>query len=79
LDLTETTTPPISSVYQSPYQMGAEAANLVLARLKDRLAPARNIVLKTELRVRDSVGPAPQSVDLSEQAAALRGALSATP
>ena len=33
LDLTETTSPRLTSVYQSSYQMGAEAANLVLERL----------------------------------------------
>jgi DNA-binding LacI/PurR family transcriptional regulator len=78
LDLTETTTPQISSVYQSPYQMGAEAANLVLERLKDQLAPPRKIVLKTELRIRDSVGPAPQPVDRREQAAARRAVMPAS-
>ncbi len=62
LDLTETTTPQISSVYQSSYQMGAEAANLVLERLKNRLAPPRKVVLKTELRIRDSVGAPPQPI-----------------
>ncbi len=61
LDLTETTSPPLTSVYQSPYQMGAEAANLVLERLADKEKPARKIVLKTELRIRDSVGPPPQA------------------
>jgi len=78
LDLTETTTPQISSVYQSPYQMGAEGANLVLERLKNQLAAPHKVVLKTELRVRDSVGPAPQPVNGKEQTTALRAALSAT-
>jgi LacI family transcriptional regulator len=71
LDLTEITSPHISSVYQSPYQMGAEGANLVLERLKNKLAPPRNVVLKTELRIRDSVGPALQVVDNREEAAAV--------
>lgn len=57
LDFTETTTPQITSVYQSSYQMGAEAANLVLERLANRQGAPRKIVLKTELRIRDSVGP----------------------
>lgn len=57
LDLTETTTPQLSSVYQSPYQMGAEGAKLVLERLEKRHTSARKVVLKTELRLRDSVGP----------------------
>lgn len=55
LDLTEVTTPQLSSVYQSPYEMGAEAARLVLARLKEPESPTRRIVLKTELRMRGSV------------------------
>lgn len=61
LDLTETTRPQITSVYQSSYQMGAEAANLVLERLANRNAAPRKIVLKTELRIRDSVAPAPRA------------------
>ena len=60
LDLTETTSPPLTSVYQSSYQMGAEAANLVLERLAGKDKPARKIVLKTELRIRESAGPAPK-------------------
>jgi LacI family transcriptional regulator len=59
LDFTETTKPQITSVYQSSYQMGAEAANLVLERLANKHGAPRKIVLKTELRIRDSVGPAP--------------------
>ena len=55
LDFTETTTPQITSVYQSSYQMGAEAAKLVMERLTNKDGDARKIVLKTELRVRDSV------------------------
>ncbi len=61
LDLTETTTPQITSVYQSSYQMGAEAAKLVFERLKNSAAAPQRIVLKTELRIRDSVGPAPKN------------------
>ena len=61
LDLTETTTPQLSSVYQSPYQMGAEAAKLVLERLEKKHTSARRVVLKTELRLRDSVGPPPKT------------------
>lgn len=57
LDLTETTTPQLSSVYQSPYQLGAAAAQLALDRLAQKNSPARHIVLKTELRIRDSVAP----------------------
>ncbi len=57
LDLTETTSPQLTSVYQSAYEMGAEAANLVLERLTNKHGATRKVVLKTELKVRDSVGP----------------------
>jgi DNA-binding LacI/PurR family transcriptional regulator len=60
LDLTETTTPQITSVYQSPYQMGAEAATLVLERLKNGKSKPKKIVLQTELRNRASVAAAPK-------------------
>ena len=54
LDLTEVTTPQLTSVYQSPYQMGATAAQLVLDRLADPNRPVQQIVLKTELKIRES-------------------------
>ena len=54
LDLTEVTTPQLTSVYQSPYQMGATAAQLVLDRLADPTRPVQKIVLNTELKIRDS-------------------------
>jgi LacI family transcriptional regulator len=61
LDLTEITTPQLSSVYQSPYQLGATAAQLVLDRVADDTCPARQIVLKTELKIRESVAPPPHA------------------
>lgn len=57
LDLTETTTPQLSSVYQSPYQLGAEAAQLALDRVAQKTSPVKHIVLRTELRIRESVAP----------------------
>lgn len=63
LDLTETTTPQLSSVYQSPYQLGAEAAQLALDRVAQKDSPVRHIVLRTELRIRDSVAPPPKIDD----------------
>ena len=62
LDLTEVTTPQLSSVYQSSYQLGATAAQLVLDRLADSTCPVRRIVLRTELKIRESVAPPPRSV-----------------
>lgn len=61
LDLTEMTTPQLSSVYQSPYQLGATAAQLALDRLNEKNSPVRKIVLKTELRIRESVAPPPKT------------------
>lgn len=61
LDVTETTTPQLSSVYQSPYQLGAEAAQMALDRVQDKTIPVRHIVLKTELKIRESVAAPPQS------------------
>src|SRR4051812_7526173 len=59
LDLTEMTTPQLASVYQSPYQLGATAAQLALDRVSQKDSPVKNIVLKTELRIRESVAPPP--------------------
>jgi DNA-binding LacI/PurR family transcriptional regulator len=61
LDLTEVTTPQLSSVYQSSYQMGAAAAQLALDRVAHSAGPVRRIVLKTELKIRGSVAPPPKS------------------
>ncbi|MGC2636912.1 MAG: LacI family DNA-binding transcriptional regulator [Acidobacteriaceae bacterium] len=61
LDLTETTTPQLSSVYQSPYQLGAEAAQLALDRVAQKNSPVKHIVLRTELRIRESVAPPPNA------------------
>jgi len=59
LDLTETTSPQLSSVYQSSYQLGATAAQLALDRVEKKNSPVRHIILKTELRIRDSVAAPP--------------------
>jgi LacI family transcriptional regulator len=60
LDLTEMTTPQLSSVYQSSYQMGAAAAQIALDRVAHGTGPVKRIVLKTELKVRGSVAPPPR-------------------
>jgi DNA-binding LacI/PurR family transcriptional regulator len=57
LDLTEITSPQLSSVYQSPYQLGAEAVQLALDRLERGIGPPRRVVLRTELKIRESVAP----------------------
>ncbi len=57
MDLCETTNPSLSSVSQSGYQLGSAAARLLLDRRQGDTSPAKNIVLKTALRLRDSVAP----------------------
>lgn len=65
LDLTEITTPQLTSVCQPPYQLGATAAQLVLDRVNDKTRAVRQIVLKTDLKIRESVAPPPQTEQLA--------------
>jgi LacI family transcriptional regulator len=55
LEIVDMITPSLTSIYQSPYQLGATAARMVLDRVKGQKLPARHIVLETELQVRESV------------------------
>ena len=55
LDLAETTNPSLSSVSQSGYQLGANAARILLDRLGGDKSRARHLVLPTTLRLRHSV------------------------
>jgi DNA-binding LacI/PurR family transcriptional regulator len=64
LDLTEITSPQLTSVYQSPYQLGAAAVQLAIDRLAQPTTPVRRIVLKTELKIRESVAPPPKISEL---------------
>jgi DNA-binding LacI/PurR family transcriptional regulator len=59
LDFAMFTNPALSSVHQSGYQMGARAARLLLERIKGKKGRPRQIVLPTELKIRDSVAPPP--------------------
>ncbi len=61
LDLTEMTTPQLSSVYQSSYQFGASAVQLALDRVAQKTSAVRRIVLKTELMIRGSIAPPPKT------------------
>jgi LacI family transcriptional regulator len=54
-DLCIFTDPALSSVHQSGYQMGATAARLLLERISGKKARPQQIVLPTELRIRNSV------------------------
>jgi DNA-binding LacI/PurR family transcriptional regulator len=62
LEFAKLTDPSLTSVYQPGYQLGATAARLLLQRIDGmRLAPQK-ILLPTELKRRNSVGPPHASV-----------------
>lgn len=61
LDLTEVTTPQLSSVNQSAYQIGAIVAQMALDRIADQTCPVRQIVLEAELKIREFMAPLPQT------------------
>ncbi|MGA9718254.1 MAG: LacI family DNA-binding transcriptional regulator [Acidobacteriaceae bacterium] len=63
LDFAETTSPSLSSVHQSGYQLGATAARIVLDRVSGDASPAKHCVLQTELKVRESVAPVSGAAD----------------
>jgi DNA-binding LacI/PurR family transcriptional regulator len=58
-DIAEFTNPPLASVHQPGYQMGATAARILLDRVSGNRKGVKHIVLETELKVRPSVGPPP--------------------
>jgi len=58
LDQTELTDPPLTTIYQSGYQLGYAAARLLLERIAGSHEPAKEIILATELRARHSVARA---------------------
>lgn len=55
LDFTEATNPALSTVHQPGYQLGASAARLLLDRVGGYTGPPKRMVLKTELKIRESV------------------------
>jgi DNA-binding LacI/PurR family transcriptional regulator len=57
LDFAALINPPLSSVFQPGYQLGATAARILLDRVRGDSGPARHLVLQTELRIRESVAP----------------------
>jgi LacI family transcriptional regulator len=64
LDLAEMTSPPLTSVSQSGYQMGTSAARILIDRVLGDDGPARHLVLETVLKVRGSVSfPSVEQVD----------------
>jgi DNA-binding LacI/PurR family transcriptional regulator len=58
LDFTEFTAPALTSVHQPGYQLGATAARLLLERIDGLRTASKTITLQTELKLRNSIGPA---------------------
>jgi LacI family transcriptional regulator len=59
LDIAEVTYPALSSVSQSGYQLGTTAAHILIERIHGDKSPAKHIVLKTKLSLRNSVAAPP--------------------
>lgn len=57
LEFCDYTSPPLTSVYQPGYQLGATAAALLIERIEGSTSPPKQLVLETELRLRSSVLP----------------------
>jgi LacI family transcriptional regulator len=57
LEFTKFTDPSLTSVYQPGYQLGATAARLLLQRVDGMRFAAKKVLLPTELKKRNSVGP----------------------
>jgi DNA-binding LacI/PurR family transcriptional regulator len=50
--------PPLTVVQQPTYRMGAQAAELLIRRLREPSAPIQEVLLAARLIVRGSTGPA---------------------
>jgi LacI family transcriptional regulator len=59
LEFTKFTEPSLTSVYQPGYQLGATAARLLLQRVDGMQSASKKVLLPTELKRRNSVGPPP--------------------
>ena len=57
LDFAELISPSLSSVSQSGYQLGATAARILLDRMAGDNGPPKQLVLDTQLKIRESVAP----------------------
>src|SRR5271166_2617302 len=62
LEFTKFTDPSLTSVYQPGYQLGATAARLLFQRVDGLRSAPKKVLLPTELKKRDSVGPPPAAV-----------------
>jgi DNA-binding LacI/PurR family transcriptional regulator len=61
LQFAEMTSPPLSSVSQPGFQMGTNAAQILIERVRGDHGPAKHIVLETALTIRDSVAAPPRT------------------
>lgn len=67
MSFTEFTDPTLTSIVQPSYQLGHAAARLLLDRIEGDTSEARHLVLKTELKIRDSTqAPQPKSPSSSK-------------
>ena len=57
LELASFTNPALTTVAQPGYQMGARAAALLFERIRGSSGKAQHVVMKTTLKIRDSVAP----------------------
>jgi DNA-binding LacI/PurR family transcriptional regulator len=57
LEFTKFTEPSLTSVYQPGYQLGATAGRLLLQRVDGMQSAPKKVLLPTELKKRNSVGP----------------------
>ncbi len=57
LDFCSHLTVPLTTIAQDPYQLGFEAARLLLERIEGETSPARRVILPTHLVVRASTAP----------------------
>lgn len=67
LEFTRFTDPALTSVYQPGYQLGATAARLLLQRVDGMRSAPKKVILPTELKRRNSVGPPEEAVSISRR------------
>jgi len=64
LDISQFSSPALTAIYQPGYQLGNTAAQLLLDRIDGSKKRCQEIVLPTQLRVRDSVASVKPTVEL---------------
>lgn len=57
LELDIFTNPSLTSIAQPGYQMGARAASILLDRINGSTDPPHNVMLQTQLKIRNSIAP----------------------